>query len=235
MSEPSGLSFGVAAEAYDRGRPEWPEELLEPLPLRRDARVLDLGAGTGKLTRVLAWRYAEVVAVEPDEAMRARIDVGETLAGTAEAVPLADASVDGVFAAEAFHWFDRSRAIPEIARVLRPGGVVGLLTNRFHTYDALPEELRWPKAAKGRLFADSAWRDEFADAPFESFRETCVEQGRDVPRAELLDFFASISEVTALRPADRHDWLVRLAAALDKPAYPRRWTATIFWTRRLGP
>ena len=95
--------------------------------------MLDLGAGTGKLTRVLAARYAHVIAVEPLDGMRGILervvpDV-EALPGSAERIPLDDASVDAVFAAQAFHWFDHDRAIPEIARVLRPGGVLALVWN----------------------------------------------------------------------------------------------------------
>ena len=85
--------------------------------------MLDLGAGTGRLTRELARRFASVVAVEPDEEMRALIDVGTVVAGSAEAIPLEDGSVDCVFVGEAFHWFDAPRAIPELARVLVPRGV----------------------------------------------------------------------------------------------------------------
>jgi SAM-dependent methyltransferase len=92
--------------------------------------VLDLGAGTGKLTRALLALGMEVVAVEPDDAMRAVVPT-EALAGTAEDIPLPDASVDAVLVGQAFHWFDAERALPEMVRVLRPGGTVGLLWNLF--------------------------------------------------------------------------------------------------------
>ncbi len=115
--------------------------------MANDAAVLDLGAGTGKLTRVLARRYARVIAVEPLDGMRGILervvpDV-EALAGSAEQIPLGDASVDAVFAAQAFHWFDHERAMPEIARVLRPGGVLALVWNG-------PDESR-PEPAADRL------------------------------------------------------------------------------------
>ena len=92
--------------------------------------VLDLGAGTGKLTSVLLDLGLDVTAVEPDDAMRALVDPRATgLAGTAERVPLADASVDGVLVGQAWHWFDPASAVAEVRRVLRPGGTLGLLWN----------------------------------------------------------------------------------------------------------
>ncbi len=132
-------SFGARAHLYDRTRPEYPLPAVRwALGLPEDGgarglRVLDLGAGTGKLTRALVALEADVVAVEPDPAMLARLrevlpDV-EALAGPAEAVPLPDASVEVVCVGQALHWFDKERALPEIARVLRPGGVLAGLWN----------------------------------------------------------------------------------------------------------
>src|SRR2546423_8736306 len=105
--------FGSGAEAYDRHRPGWPAEAVEralrELGLGRDSTVVDLAAGTGKLTRELLPRVARVVAVEPSGDMlrqlRELVPEVEALEGTADAIPLADASIDGVFVAEAFHWF----------------------------------------------------------------------------------------------------------------------------------
>jgi SAM-dependent methyltransferase len=127
-------SFCAVADRYARARPGYPvsavEWLLEPTP---GPDVLDLAAGTGKLTQVLVEAGAAVVAVEPDEGMRAALATAvpgvEALAGTAESIPLPGASVDAVLVAQAFHWFDVEPACDEIARVLRPGGVLGLLWN----------------------------------------------------------------------------------------------------------
>src|SRR5918997_6270384 len=132
-------SFDGAAERYERGRPGWPEAAIDAvrdrLRLTRDSSVLDLAAGTGKLTRQLVPHFAEVIAVEPLDGMRAVLERAapgaRALAGTAEAIPLGDESVDAVFVAEAIHWFDPPRAVDEIARVLRPGAGVAVLYNRL--------------------------------------------------------------------------------------------------------
>src|SRR4051794_16495074 len=132
-------SFDSLAEAYERARPGWPaaaiDALVDRLGLGAGSAVLDLAAGTGKLTRLLVPRFATVIAVEPLDGMRAvleRVVPGaRALAGTAEAIPLGDASVDAVVASEAFHWFDPEPAVAEMARVLRPGGGVAALYNRY--------------------------------------------------------------------------------------------------------
>src|SRR5262245_22199699 len=110
------------AEDYERGRPGWPTEIVQVGDVSPDGTVLDLGAGTGKLTRVLVPAFERVFAVEPAEAMRRLLErfqpEAAALAGTAEAIPLPNDSVDAVFVAQAFHTFDDERAIAEIARVL---------------------------------------------------------------------------------------------------------------------
>src|SRR5687767_12877437 len=115
-------------EDYERGRPGWPREVVDGPGLPPTATVLELGAGTGKLTRLLVSRFGRVLAVEPAEPMRrllvALCPEAEPLAGTAQEVPLAETSVDAVFAAEAFHWFDDARSLAEIQRVLRPRGAL---------------------------------------------------------------------------------------------------------------
>jgi SAM-dependent methyltransferase len=130
---PAARGFGLAADAYERGRPDYPaaaiDWLVERLDLRPGRTVLDLAAGTGKLTRLLVSTGAEVIAVEPIEEMRAKIEGARVLAGTAEAIPLEDASVDAVTVAQAFHWFNADEALAEIHRVLRPGGGLALVWN----------------------------------------------------------------------------------------------------------
>ena len=127
-------SFGSVADLYREARPGYPlaavEWALEHAPGRD---VLDLAAGTGKLTEVIASAGARVTAVEPLEQMRRElartVPAATLLSGSAEQIPLADGAVDAVLVGQAFHWFDQPRALDEIARVLRPGGVVGLLWN----------------------------------------------------------------------------------------------------------
>ncbi len=124
--EAQGLSFGAAAVTYERARPSYPDEAIDWLLPPGARRVLDLGAGTGKLTRGLRDRGLDVVAVEPSAGMRdqlARVLPGvRALAGTAERIPLAGHAVDAVLVAQAWHWVDPARAVPEAARVLAAGG-----------------------------------------------------------------------------------------------------------------
>jgi SAM-dependent methyltransferase len=133
-----GSSFGAVAASYAEHRPDYPLDAVRwcVAPAGRDIsslRVLDLGAGTGKLTAMLAQLGSDVTAVEPDPAMLAELRRGlpsvRALSGTAEQIPLPDASVDAVLCGQAMHWFDMSRALPEIARVLVPGGTLGALWN----------------------------------------------------------------------------------------------------------
>jgi SAM-dependent methyltransferase len=141
------LSFGATAAEYDRYRPGYPAAVVDWVlrPAGEQVRhVVDVGAGTGALTRVLVRAGLEVTAVEPDPDMLARlVDAPQEippanpagsatirgLPGSAESIPLPDAGMDAAFAAQAWHWFDHPRAVPELARVLRPGGVLGLLWN----------------------------------------------------------------------------------------------------------
>jgi SAM-dependent methyltransferase len=126
-------SFGAAAAEYERGRPPYPPEAIDWLLPPGATRVADVGAGTGKLTNQLRERGVEVIAVEPlagmREQLRRAVPGVPVLAGTAEQIPLADGSVDAVLVAQAWHWVDPARAIPEVARVLAPGGRLGLLWN----------------------------------------------------------------------------------------------------------
>jgi SAM-dependent methyltransferase len=135
-------SFGSAADAYAAGRPSYPEDALEWVLRPSAARVLDLAAGTGRLSEQLLARGLEVVAVEPDDAMRDHVPSAATaLAGTAEDIPLDDASVDAIVVGQAFHWFDVPHAMPEIRRVLRPGGTLGLFWNLLDDRDRLVDQI----------------------------------------------------------------------------------------------
>lgn len=136
MTEPRARSFGAAAAAYARHRPGYPDAAvlwaLEPVSDRPDPQLLDLAAGTGKLTGSLL-PHGSVTAVDPDPAMLAELrrhfPAITAAEGSAEEIPLPDKSVDAVLVGQAWHWFDPDRALPEIARVLRPGGVLAALWN----------------------------------------------------------------------------------------------------------
>jgi SAM-dependent methyltransferase len=163
-------SFGAAAAAYAQHRPDYAQAAVRwALELAPGPRVLDLGAGTGKLTATLVALGAEVIAVEPDPAMltelRRALPAVRALPGSAEAIPLPDASVDAVLAGNALHWFDLAVAGPEIARALAPGGILAGLWN------VLDDRVDWVagleqvsgSAAIGPRDTLSSWRAATAD------------------------------------------------------------------------
>jgi SAM-dependent methyltransferase len=233
------LKFGNAARDYERGRPDWPVAALDALPVAREAEVLDLAAGTGKLSMLLADRYARVTAVEPDDEMRALIDGVEVLGGTAESIPLPDSSVDAVFVAEAFHWFDGGRALAEIARVLRPRGVLALLWSGGWEFDPeLPErggELLqevFARAGKpgGPLRESGAWQRAFEDAPFEPLEERRFEHELIQDPDETVSLWLSISSVAALPEPDRAELGRKLREVITEP-HRFRVEVELYWTR----
>jgi SAM-dependent methyltransferase len=234
-------SFDLAAEEYERTRPSYPRELLDLVPLDPGADVLDLGAGTGKLTRVLVGRYAHVTAVEPLDRMRGILErvvpEAESLAGSAERIPLDDASVDGVFAAQAFHWFDHDVAIPEIARVLRPGGVLCLVWNGPDETRPSPlpaafleylDELR----ASAEFHGQPSWRELLARGPFGEVHEGKVPHDHVLDRAGLLDNARSVSWIASRPEEEREAVLARLGSLLPEGTYALPNVANVLWARR---
>jgi SAM-dependent methyltransferase len=218
-------AFGAMAEEYERGRPGWPAGAIASLLERFGARtVLDLAAGTGKLTEVLVAHAGEVVAVEPVAGMRrvleARLPSVRSLAGTAEAIPLADGSVDAVFVAEAFHWFDPERAAAEISRVLRPGGGLAVMWNLagdegepwFDELVALVIEHR--TEGSGETRRDTVpWREALeAESRLGPLSDEEVPHEQRIDRDGIIDQIASFSSIGSL-PADRHK--AALAAARE--------------------
>ncbi len=139
-------SFGAVAQEYQRGRPSYPRAAIEWALGERSLTVLDLGAGTGKLSAAVLDAGHTVIALEPlaemREILRATLAQVQTLDGRAEDLPLADGSVDAVVAGAAFHWFEQGPALAEIGRVLRKPGVLGLLGNSFDTSLPWVAELR---------------------------------------------------------------------------------------------
>ncbi len=156
-------SFGAQAEAYERGRPGYPARAVRLCLPAGARRVLDLGAGTGKLTRALLDEGVSVVALEPLEAMRAQLPPqAEAIDAQAERLPFAGASFDAVVAGQAWHWFEHDRVLPEVVRVLRPGGRLGLMWNVFDDGEAWVARVCDAFGAEDRvrhLDAQAPWHD----------------------------------------------------------------------------
>jgi SAM-dependent methyltransferase len=231
MPELHPLAYGferVAAE-YERGRPGYPREVVEALALPDGARVADVGAGTGKLTRALAAAGLDVVAVEPlasmRDALRAAVPGVEIVDGTAEALPLGDASVDAIASADAFHWFDGARAAPELARVLKPGGALLVLVNTA-AGEAAAEGAAWAVELIDLLnavrpehpaFTQDQGRAAIEASPlFGPFEERSVVHVHTATRAMQVDFVASISYVAQLPDARRAALLADVDALLRR-------------------
>ncbi len=211
-------SFGAAAGAYERGRPPYPAEAIDWLLPPGAARVLDLGAGTGKLTRQLAQRGLDVTAVEPLPGMReqlARAVPGvPVLAGTAEEIPLPDGSADAVLVAQAWHWVDPARAVPEVARVLVPGGQLGLVWNmrddRADWVAQLSRILHDPGESDG-----SRGGAAIIGPPFGPVQHRTVEWTHRLTRDQLLDMVASRSYIITMPAAERAEVLAAVRRLAD--------------------
>jgi ubiquinone/menaquinone biosynthesis C-methylase UbiE len=219
--------FSEGAEAYERGRPGYPDEaidwLAERLGVESGARVVDLAAGTGKLSRALHAAGAEVIAVEPLVRMRALIEPPiRAVDGTAERIPLPNGSADAVTVAQAFHWFDGERALAEIHRVLRPSGHLALVWNVRLMDDpaqAAIEELIAPYTGEIPRHRSGEWR-----APIEATELFGPLEERSFPNQQRLDAdgladrVASTSAIAALDSPERGALLERIRAlAADGP------------------
>ncbi|QNE20276.1 class I SAM-dependent methyltransferase [Kribbella qitaiheensis] len=224
-------SFGAVAAAYDAGRPTFPAEALTWILGPGRLQILDLGAGTGKLAAVAAALGHDVVAVDPSEEMLSvcrRIPGVDTMVGAAESIPLAHASVDAVIVGQAFHWFEHARALPEIARVLRPHGVLGLLWNNYDT--VVPWVRRMHKAMVGDAFVGEdrlAGGDQFDPMPIllQSDLFAMVETGRfrhwhDLDRTGLRQLAQSHSRVSVLTESRRDSVLEQVDAIYESTARP---------------
>jgi SAM-dependent methyltransferase len=224
----AAIGFASAAGVYERARPSYPQDAIDWLVaetgLGPGRTVVDLGAGTGKLTRLLLPTGARVVAIEPVAEMRAHIDGAEVLEGTAEAIPLPDGSADVVTVAQAFHWFDLDRALPEIHRVLREDGNLVLVWNMRDLDDPVQrgvEDLLRPIRADvpGQLLG--AWREPLArSALFGPESVGAFEFEQQFTTDDLCDRVASTSFVAALAPVDREELLVRVCALTRDIAEP---------------
>jgi ubiquinone/menaquinone biosynthesis C-methylase UbiE len=204
------LSFDSVADVYERSRPEYAPDALAWIARRlRLDRVLDLGAGTGKLTRQLVALGADVVAVEPGDEMRAvlarSVPGVDVRAGSAEEIPLEDASVDAITVAQAFHWFRVNEALREMHRVLRPGGGFALLWNEWDEEDALMRALNEvvntlrPQGTHGGRHYEALQESEL----FGPREEQSFHHADEVPAAVAVERVSSVSALAAAETPDR--------------------------------
>jgi SAM-dependent methyltransferase len=221
-------SFETVAAEYERYRPDYPPEAIawaaDALGLVAGARVLDVGAGTGKLTRVLVAAGFDVVAVEPGAGMldqlRLAVPEAEPHEAPAESIPLPDASVDAAFAAQAFHWFDRERALPELQRVIRPDGGLVLVWNWWDERDPLQHELGGIVGYAGH----APYREEeLPSAPW--FREvgrTVVETTEESSPDALIGYLSTASNFLVADAEEREKTFadVRAIAARHGERFP---------------
>lgn len=217
MTTSLGQTFLSTGRDYDRYRPGFPEAALDLIVGEPVETALDLGAGTGKLTELLVHRAREVTAVDPSESMLAelhrKLPAVRTMVAPAEQIPLPEDSQDVVTVAQAFHWFDRERASSEIARVLRPGGRLGLLWNgaaRGSTWDLACYAIAHPGATENG--------NDPAPAAPPGFR---LREAREVPwvdhlsREHYVSRWLTVSSFLAADPARRAEMVAAVEAVLD--------------------
>jgi SAM-dependent methyltransferase len=244
VSDPQGLRFDPVAEDYELGRTGWPPDVVEGV---EGVAVLDLAAGTGKLTRLLVDRFPRVIAVEPLAGMRTVLErlvpEAEVLDGSAEAIPLEAASVDAAFVAEAFHWFDTSMAAAELARVLRPAGLLRLAFNVWKgpfrpslgaEARRLLEELEAKAGGTGAAkVVGGEWKRGFEGLPFAPLEERHVDHEDVLDQERVVAYLVSTSSAAALPEGER--WALReaLLQALAPGEYRLEIDTQVYEARRL--
>jgi len=211
-------SFGPVAAAYDRGRPGYPADAVRWLVGRDAASVLEIGAGTGKLTAELVAQGHDVLATDPDEQMldllRTRVPQARTAVAAAEKLPSGDRSVDVVIAAQAFHWFDPDVALPEIARVLKPGGALALVWN--HRDARIP----WVRRLGDLIGTHDQVTDPTdalaASGLFDPATSATYANWQDINRDSLVDLVVSRSNVSTLDEEQRTAKIAEVVAFYDE-------------------
>ena len=218
------------ADDYDRVRPGPPDEALDWLVPQNCEIAVDIAAGTGLFTRALQRTVAHVIAVEPDDRMRAvlaaRSPGARAVAGRGEDIPVPDASADGVFVSSAWHWLDPDRAVPEIARVLRDGGRLGVIwTSRDRRVDWVAEldVLRRPRAVRSAEDARSQLRRRHevtlpGNAPFENIASASFAFVRTMTVDDAVDWLATYSGLITAAAEERAAALARARQALLRRA-----------------
>ncbi|MGY2224352.1 methyltransferase domain-containing protein [Pseudomonas gingeri] len=209
------IGFSAEAKTYAQGRPDYPVELQswlrDTLGVDAQGQAIDLGAGTGKFTRLLVATGATVTAIEPVETMRAelaaRLPAVRALPGTAEAMPLESGFADTLLCAQAFHWFAHEAALAEIHRVLKPGGRLGLVWNvRDESVDwvAAITRIITPYEGDTPRFHTGAWRKPFTGRYFSAPELSCLGYTHvGTAREVIIDRFMSVSFIAALPPAEK--------------------------------
>ena len=228
------LSFGSVATDYDRYRPPPPPQALDWLIPPGAQAILDLAAGTGVVTRELIGRAARVIAVEPDERMRAVLAAGcpeaEVLAGRGEDIPLPAASVDAVVISAAWHWLDPALAVPEITRVLRPGGRLGVIW--VSRDDRVPWVAEFNAFARESREADRPARQPTGQrgrrrvafppgTPLSPPEERLVEFSVPMTKDQLVGLLGTYSGIITLEDDARADFSRRVRAFLDRQPWDR--------------
>lgn len=229
---PAAEGFRAAAELYDRARPDYPDEagrwLAEKLDLRPGRRVVDIAAGTGKLTRVLVDTGASVVAIEPVAEMRSRLTSApaqvRALDGTAEKMPLSDASVDAATVGQAFHWFAGEPALVEIHRVVAGAGRLAVVYNRRPLDDPLHgaiEAIIAPVRGDAPAHRSGRWRDAFVGTPlWAPVEEAELAHAQQLDREGVIARVASISFIAKLASDRRAEVLGQVRSLVEGAPEP---------------
>jgi ubiquinone/menaquinone biosynthesis C-methylase UbiE len=252
IHQSAARGFALAPADYERGRPMYPFEavrrLVKELRIKPESTVLDLAAGTGKLTRLLAQLGSEVVAVEPVDEMRERLVEtlpGVTaLEGTAEEIPLDDESVDAVTVGQAFHWFDGDAALAEIHRVLRARSRLGLIWNvKDESVDWVHQLAEIIEAYRGNAprVASGAWKEAFERTelftPIERARFSFVHQtdtATVVARVTSISFIAAMAPRVRERVVDQvHELLATHPDTRGQRVFPLRYRTGVYWCDRV--
>lgn len=234
------------ADLYEHGRPGYATEALpfigRQLKIGPSSRIVDLGAGTGKLTRQLLNLTSDIIAVEPLEGMRTTLSQAlpeiEVRAGFAEAIPLGNASTDAIFAGQAWHWFDRPRAVAEISRVLKPGGSLILLWNQYdrsqpwvNEYAELRDSEGKKRRVKDETLAIFARLPGWTPVTKRTFRHI-----DNTTRSGVLDRMLSTSSIAALYKDEQTKISSRIIEILDRYPETRQdpinvpYLTEVFWT-----
>lgn len=252
IHEKASVGFDRAADSYDRGRPEYSSDainfLIDQFKINQNSKILDLGAGTGKFTKLILPFSKNIVAIEPVEGMRNKfqslINGVPILPGTAENLPLDSNSIDAVICAQAFHWFEANLAIEEIHRVLKPNGHLGLLWNvRDESFDWVKRltSIIDPHESGAPRYKKMVWKKAFDETTFFSKLEhrafNYIQSGNN---ETIVDRIASISFISSLAEDQRKQVLLEVRNLLsshpqtkDEKTIQLPYKTDLYWSRKI--